>query len=72
MEIKISSNIKDISCDILVVNQFEGEKTTEEIANKFRTAWKNIKGNVDLIYVPFFIDLIGVEGEIPLLFLFQK
>ena len=35
MKIIIEGNVKEKSCDILVVNQFQGEKTTEELANKY-------------------------------------
>ena len=51
MEIKISSEIKDISCDILVVNQFEGEKTTEEIANKYAIEEDNFEGKLGATYI---------------------
>ena len=35
MKIEIISDLQNQECDILVVNLFEGEKTTQEIANKY-------------------------------------
>ena len=34
MEIKIVENSKNIDCDLLVVNMFENQKTSNEFANK--------------------------------------
>ncbi len=35
MNIQVVQNVQDINCNILVVNQFEGEKTNNEIANYY-------------------------------------
>ena len=35
MEVKIVENTKDISCDVLIVNKFEGELTSNALINKF-------------------------------------
>ncbi len=35
MNIQVVQNVQDINCNILVVNQFEGEKTNNEIANHY-------------------------------------
>jgi len=51
MQIKIEQDIKSIGCDILVVNQFEGEKTTEEIANKYAIEEDNFEGKYGQTYL---------------------
>ena len=33
MEIKVSQNVKYTPVEVLVINKFEGEKTSEELAN---------------------------------------
>lgn len=35
MEVKIVESTKDISCDVLIVNKFEGELTSNALINKF-------------------------------------
>lgn len=35
MEIKVVNNAKEISCDVLIVNKFEGELTSNSLVNKF-------------------------------------
>ena len=35
MEIKIVESTKDISCDVLIVNKYEGEKTSNDLINEF-------------------------------------
>ena len=44
MEIKIIENTCDIESDVLVVNKFEEEKTTSEIANKYAVEEDDFKG----------------------------
>jgi len=44
MEIKVVENVTAIESDILVVNQFEGEKTTSDLANKFAIEEDHFKG----------------------------
>ena len=51
MEIKIISDIKQQDCDILVVNMFENEKTTEESANKYALEEDNFKGEFGKTYI---------------------
>src|SRR5574344_1285933 len=51
MEIKISSDIKNVSCDILVINQFEGEKTTDELANKYAIEEDKFEGKFGQTYL---------------------
>ena len=35
MEIKVSQDVKSTPTEVLVVNQFEGEKTSVELANTY-------------------------------------
>ena len=51
MEIKIVENAADIEADILVVNQFEGEKTTNDLANKYAIEEDNFKGKFGDTYL---------------------
>ena len=51
MEIKVVENAASIEADILVVNQFEGEKTTNELANKYAIEEDNFKGKFGETYL---------------------
>ena len=35
MEVKIVDNAKDIQCDVLIINKFEGENTSSELVNEY-------------------------------------
>lgn len=50
MKINITADIKNTECDILVVNQFEGEKTTEELANKYAVEEDKFEGKFGQTY----------------------
>ena len=51
MEIKIVENPAGVEADILVVNQFEGEKTTNDLANKYAVEEDNFKGKFGNTYL---------------------
>ena len=51
MKINITADIKNTVCDILVVNQFEGEKTTEELANKYAIDEDKFEGKFGKTYL---------------------
>ena len=51
MEIKVVENTAAIEADILVVNQFEGEKTTNDLANKYAIEEDNFKGKFGDTYL---------------------
>ena len=51
MEIKVVQNAKTIEADILVVNKFEGENTTNELANKYAVEQDNFKGKFGETYL---------------------
>ncbi len=51
MEIKVVSDLQGQECDILVVNQFEGEKTTQELANKYAIEEDKFEGKFGQTYL---------------------
>ena len=51
MEIKVVQDAKSIESDILVVNKFEGENTTNELANKYAVEQDNFKGKFGETYL---------------------
>ena len=51
MEIKIVDNSKTIESDILVVNMFEGEKTSNELANEYAVKQDDFKGKFGETYL---------------------
>ena len=59
MEIKVVENVTAIEADILVVNLFEGEKTTNDLANKYAVEEDNFKGKFGETY------LLPTYGEAP-------
>ena len=51
MKVRITTDIKNIECDILVINQFQGEKTTEELANKYAIEEDKFEGKCGQTYL---------------------
>ena len=51
MEIKVVDNVKSIETDILVVNLFEGEKTSNDLANEYALEQDNFKGKFGETYL---------------------
>ena len=51
MEIKVVENVKAINSDLLVVSMFEGEKTSQELANKYALDEDNFKGKFKNTYI---------------------
>ena len=51
MEIKIISDLQNQECDVLVVNLFEGEKTTQELANKYAIEEDKFEGKFGETYL---------------------
>ena len=51
MEIKIISDAKTQECDVLVVNMYEGKKTTEDIANKYALEEDKFEGKFGTTYL---------------------
>lgn len=51
MEIKIVDSTKDVSCDVLIVNKFEGELTSNPLVNKYAPdTFKGKPGELFLIH----------------------
>ena len=44
MEITVVENVKTIEADILVIGMFEGEKTSNELADKYAVEEDSFKG----------------------------
>lgn len=51
MKIILEENVKNKACDILVVNQFQAEKTTEELANKYAIEEDKFEGKLGQTYL---------------------
>ncbi len=59
MEIKVSQNVSSTPCEVLVVNKFEGENTSVELANKYAVEKDGFEGRFGETY------LIHTLGQIP-------
>lgn len=51
MEIKIVENTASVECDLLVVNKFEGEATTNNLANTYAVEQDNFEGKFGETYL---------------------
>ncbi len=51
MEIRVIENTHNQECDVLVVNKFEGENTTSELANKYAVEEDKFEGKFSETYV---------------------
>lgn len=51
MEIKVVENLASTPCEVLVINKFVGEKTTEEIANKYAVDKDHFEGKLGETYL---------------------
>lgn len=51
MEIKVIDNTKSVECDLLVVNKFEGENTTSDLANKYAVEEDHFEGKFGETYL---------------------
>lgn len=59
MEIKVSQNVKDTPVEVLVISQFEGEKTSQELANTYAIEKDGFSGKFGQTY------LLHTLGKIP-------
>lgn len=59
MEIKVFENVNTQACEVLVINKFEGENTTVELANKFAVDKDRFEGKFGETY------LLHTLGQIP-------
>ena len=51
MEIKVLESVKDIPCEVLVINKFEDEKTSQELANTYAVDKDNFEGKFGQTYL---------------------
>lgn len=51
MEIRVSNNVKNLSVDVLVISLFEGEKTSQELANVYALERDNFEGKAGQTYL---------------------
>ena len=51
MEIRVINETQNQECDVLVVNKFEGEETTSQIANKYAIKEDNFEGKFGETYL---------------------
>ena len=59
MEIKVSQSVKNTPVEVLVINKFEGEKTSEELANTYAVDKDHFEGKFGQTY------LLHTLGKIP-------
>ena len=59
MEIKVSNDVKNLAVDVLVINMFEGERTSQELANTYAIDRDGFKGKLGQTY------LLQTYGQIP-------
>lgn len=51
MKLTISENLREQKCDVLVINMFEGETTSQELANKYALEEDGFKGKFKNTYL---------------------
>ncbi len=59
MEIKVSQDVKNTSTEVLVINKFEGEKTSQELINTYAVDKDHFEGKFGQTY------LLHTLGQIP-------
>lgn len=59
MEIKVSNDVKNLAVDVLVINMFEGKKTSQDLANTYAIDRDGFKGKLGQTY------LLQTYGQIP-------
>ena len=59
MEIKVSQDVKNTPVEVLVINKFEGEKTSQELANTYAVDKDHFEGKFGQTY------LLHTLGQIP-------
>ena len=51
MDIKISQDVKNTPVEVLVINQFEGEKTSQELINTYAIEKDHFEGKLGQTYL---------------------
>ena len=59
MEIKVLDDVKNVPCEVLVINKFEGEKTSQDLANTYAVEKDRFEGKFGQTY------LLHTYGKIP-------
>lgn len=59
MKIKVSQDVKNVETEVLVINQFEGEKTSQDLANTYAVEKDGFNGKFGQTY------LLHTYGKIP-------
>lgn len=59
MEIKVKNEVKELPCEVLVINKYENEKTSQELANTYAVDKDNFEGKFGQTY------LLHTYGKIP-------
>ena len=59
MEIKVSNDVKNLAVDVIVINMFEGEKTSQDLANTYAIDRDKFEGKLGQTY------LLQTYGQIP-------
>lgn len=59
MEIKVLNSVKDTPCEVLVINKFQDEKTSQELANTYAVEKDGFEGKFGQTY------LLHTLGKIP-------
>ena len=51
MDIKVSQDVKNVPVEVLVINQFEGEKTSQELINTYAIDKDHFEGKLGQTYL---------------------
>ena len=51
MEIKVSNDVKNLAVDVIVINMFEGEKTSQDLANTYAIDRDKFEGKLGQTYL---------------------
>lgn len=61
MEINVIDSAKNVPCEVLVINKFEGEETSQELANVYAVAKDHFEGKLGQTYLLHTLDKISAD-----------
>lgn len=61
MEINVMDDVKHVPCEVLVINKFEGEETSQELANVYAVAKDHFEGKLGQTYLLHTLDKIPAD-----------
>ena len=61
MEINVIDSAKNVPCEVLVINKFEGEETSQELANVYAVAKDHFEGKLGQTYLLHTLDKIPAD-----------